>query len=267
MRRPLIALVATAALVASTFGAATAAQAAPPQPTKYLALGDSYPAGTGLNPAQAYPALLAQQTPRTDVDNNAVSGATTGGVASSQITGGNDVITLTVGANDLGWIPTLVGCQQFPSGCQAGISTALAKIPDMATGVAADVQAARTVNPGAEIYVTGYPVLFADLAPTETCDIGGPQPVLGAQTALINQAVVNINTAINAAATDSGATYVDASSRFTNHRLCDPSPWIQDLTDGAPLHPTANGQKAYAKAIAQSGFRALATQPVAAGRS
>ena len=259
MRRPLVALAATAALAASTFGTAAAAQAAPPEPSQYLALGDSYPEGLpGVGEDAAYPALLAQRAPQTVLDNQAVSGARSTDVP-GQVTSGNDVITLTVGANDVGWTQTLLACSQNPAACT--IDTA--KVASLTAGLATTITLARQENEAAEIFVAGYPELFnAQAAALRPCSVG-PLPgtqqdvvVTGEQASTVNALVIGLNTIIASTVGASGATYVDVSASFANHRLCDSSPWLYDLNSyPASFHPTAAGQRAYAQAINRAGFR------------
>ncbi len=40
-----------------------------------------------------------------------------------------------------------------------------------------------------------------------------------------------------------------AAVDFNGHDICSTDPWIQSLTDPAPIHPTAEGQRAIANAI------------------
>ena len=76
------------------------------------------------------------------------------------------------------------------------------------------------------------------------------------QAAAVNGLVAAVNGAIAGAAGATGATYVDASASFENHRRCDKSPRLYDLnTPNSAFHPTAAGQRAYAQAINQAGFR------------
>lgn len=88
----------------SSDGAAPAARTA-----RYLALGDSFTAGTGSSPADAFPARLAERFRRAGcevaVTNLAVNGYTTRDVLLTelpQVSGpAPDLVTLAVGANDL----------------------------------------------------------------------------------------------------------------------------------------------------------------------
>ncbi|SDB96647.1 GDSL-like Lipase/Acylhydrolase family protein [Raineyella antarctica] len=282
MKRALSTLLATTALVASVFGAAGSAQAAPPipAPVDYLALGDSYPAGVGVGMTDSYPALLGAKYSQLEVTNKAASGATTAGVV-LQIGQANptpDAITITVGANDVGWTTVLGACLTSPTGCNLANSTlgvALAAVPG---GIVTDVAAAQATNPKAKIFVTGYPELFGSIAPGTTCDLGwtiNPDTGLPVevqantiQGASVNALVDALNLAIQGGVTAAQAqgakvTYVDASPAFTGHRLCDTSTaWLFDFNTAvavgnpaAAFHPTVDGQQAYATTINKAGFR------------
>src|SRR5215218_1261586 len=101
-------LVAVVALV--MVGAVPAAAHSNSGTVQYVALGDSYAAGQGggsylnscLESPNGYPYLLDHRR-RIDLrDNVACTGATTTTVASTQLTKDTELVTLTVGAADLG---------------------------------------------------------------------------------------------------------------------------------------------------------------------
>lgn len=251
-----------AALAASTFGAATA-QAAPATSTtvKYLAVGDSYPAGWGVGSNQAYPALLGAVNYALVMDvNKGVAGATTsavpGQLGSPQP---NSIVTVTVGSNDLQWDKVLLG--QVPAPGPGDFYTLGVKIANV-------VGIAQSNNVGATILVTGYPHVFGNLQ--TTCDVGGRVQVDPAKASGVNGLVDGLNAAIAggvdvAVANGANAKYVDIVPAFTGHGLCGGNPWLFDLDDpstlppgAAAFHPNARGQKAYAQVIQQNGFQKAA---------
>ena len=101
--------------------------------------------------------------------------------------------------------------------------------------------------PRAEIYVTGYPILFQ--APSAICP---------ASLDLFDQANAALNAAIQEVAEANDATYVDVADDFTGHGICHgPASWI--LPSGtAALHPTERGQEAYAEAVEATSFTSAA---------
>ena len=114
---------ARVALVSLLFGLTTAAAPAVASADDYVALGDSFSSGVGTNSytlssscrrgVYAYPWLVAQQRPNTSLTFVACSGATTANVMSSQIqsvTAGTDIVTMTIGGNDIGFSNLIVQC-------------------------------------------------------------------------------------------------------------------------------------------------------------
>lgn len=275
MKRVLSTLLASTAFLTSAALLAPAAGAA--TTTNYLALGDSYPAGVGLLSTQAYPAVLtATYAPRVSLTDNAQSGSSTtavlGQITSYAHTGRRaDVITLTAGADDVDWQGVLVGCLQSPTGCTTSDPTLQAAMAALPTRIAADVAAAGKQNPRAKIFVTGYPQMFDPFAAAlTTCTIGTyarrTVTVSGTQAFSVNALVDELDAAIGAGvgiAAHNGADvrYVDATLPYLGHRLCNRTPWLQNLNDSAPFHPKAAGQVAYATAITKAGFGTTVTSP------
>lgn len=269
MRRPLIpALVLAAGLAASTIGAATANAA--PARIHYLALGDSYPAGVGVGPRAAYPAVLeSRHSSEMTLVNHAVSGATTADVLEQATPFKADVVTLTVGADDLDWTTVLTGCVSNPTGCNLSDPALGAALTALPTKVAGDIARAQQQNPGAKILVTGYSLPFNAMAagdPQTPCNIG-PNPSTGTdvvvnplQAGTVDLMVGALNSAVAggvqmAPANHAQASYVDTSLSLADHQLCDPSPWLFDLnTPTAAFHLKTGGQDAYANAIEGAGF-------------
>src|SRR4051794_12062172 len=148
---------------------------------QYVALGDSYAAGQGggansyvnrcLQSTNGYPALLDAQKQIHLRANAACTGATTSVVVSKQLSAlkqSTRLVTLTVGAADLGLSTVLTACTAgTPAQCQAAIESALLLLPPTCeldsklgyrlTHLYAAVEAEA---PNARIVVTGYPLLF-----------------------------------------------------------------------------------------------------------
>lgn len=253
--------VAAIAALALVGAAAQPADAGPLTPNRgrYAALGDSYAAGVG-NPslknsgtagrsAAAYPVLLADGVNK--VTFLAVSGATTARVATDQvpqIPRGVEQVTLTVGGNDVGFSQVVGACTTSTfQACALAVNDASARIPGMMAGLADLIDEIEEQAPRAEIYVTGYPILFQ--APGVYC---------GPEIAVVDAANAQLNAAIETVATSSGATYVDVASEFEGHGICSADSWILRAGSPAPLHPTAAGQQAYADAVEATDFTSAA---------
>lgn len=243
--------VAAAAALALAGVAAQPAEASPDTPNRgrYAALGDSYAAGLGSS--VAYPVLLAGKANK--VNFLAVSGATTQDVAATQvdrITPGVRQVTLTVGGNDVDFGPVVEACAppalDSPA-CAAALQAAAEKLPVMATNLAALIQQVQERAPRAEIYVTGYPILF------QAAGTGCPEALLA-----FDAANAQLNAIIQGVAVANGATFVDVTGEFAGHGICSADSWILGRDSAAPLHPTTEGQQAYADAIEATSFTSAA---------
>lgn len=224
----------------------------------YVALGDSYAAGQGggdylndcLESPNGYPYLL---DPKMRIDlrvNAACTGATTSDVSGKQLTAALDedtrLVTLTVGAADLGLSQVLAACTAVPPAeCQFQIGRAageLTRLGDSLRTLYAAV-AAPDAAPNALIVVTGYPYLF-EIVP------GDPTAAIKDQ---VNDAITLLNTTIQkavaaAAATGINIVYVDVTKEFAGHGIGSEEPFINAEGIGA-YHPNAAGYRAYAKAM------------------
>jgi lysophospholipase L1-like esterase len=265
-RRFLARLVTTLAALAGilTIGALPAA-AGTVGIGQYVALGDSYAAGQGASPylndclqsTNGYPALLDAEKQIQLRANAACTGATTSDVANKQLSAlkqSTRLVTLTVGAADLGLSATLAACTAgTPAQCQAAIQSALLLLPascgddsvlgDRLTNLYGAVAAAA---PNALIVVTGYPRLF-ELVP------GDPNLAIKTQ---INAATTLLNCAIQKAVTDAQAAgvntvYVDVTAAFAGHAIGGTGvPFINPPGTGTEaFHPTVAGYATYAAAI------------------
>jgi lysophospholipase L1-like esterase len=236
---------------------------------QYVALGDSYAAGQGgsqqydntcLRSPNGYPALLDAENKIHLRANAACTGATTSDVSDEQLSAlkqGTRLVTLTVGAADLGLSRVLAACTTgTPTQCQEAIRLANLLLPAECgdeselgrrlTDLHAEGAAAA---PNALIVATGYPLLFELVQ-------GDPDRILKAQ---INDATTRLNCAIEKAVADSQAAsvnieYVDVTAAFAGHGIggsgvpfINPSPPLGTAINA--FHPTAAGYVAYDEAI------------------
>jgi lysophospholipase L1-like esterase len=250
-----------------TLGALPAAAA--PATVQYVALGDSYAAGTAVGSSTdcqhgdgGYPALLPVGSRIDSPVNVACSGATTSDVIDNQLsalTSDTRLVTLTVGAANLNLSDVLTACTAVPpDGCEAAILQALSMLPTLGSDLAALYTQVADAAPRARIVVTGYPHLFEPTAAFVDRGI----------IIAVNQATDELNAIIErsvAAANDADINihYVDVTEEFAGHgivtpitNLSDPSAFIHSLfsINGQPdpeaFHPTPAGYDAYADAIA-----------------
>lgn len=232
----------------------------------YVALGDSYAAGFGagkyvndcFQSRRGYPALLDRGTRATLRANATCNGATTDTVLTTQLsalTPRTQLVTLTVGGNDLGFARIATICAPGPSdACQQAIADALALLTPQPTGpsalatkLAATYGAVATAAPRADILVTGYPLLFE--APRE----GQPN----AETVeAFNRATDALNATIKATVRATALagveiSYVDVTAGFDGHGIGSERPFLH-ATGPEALHPTPRGYRVYAKALTRA---------------
>ncbi|MGY4541841.1 lysophospholipase L1-like esterase [Arthrobacter sp. UYNi723] len=241
------------------FTAIPAEAAAPPQ-TDYVALGDSYAAGQGAVPYTdracfvsriGYP-VLADYLRDVHLNANAgCSGYTAGTVAANlpASVAGAEVITITVGANDVGTTDILLACLPAPSSAQCGgaLGAAQAKLTDgtLATSLLTMVGVVRSQAPNAKIVLTGYPRLFAPDHPFAL---------------VVNPMVDGLNGVIAGVAAGTGSQFVDVTSAFAGHGVGSVTPWINfnaaNILDPANFHPTGEGYRRgyHASLVSQRAF-------------
>jgi lysophospholipase L1-like esterase len=271
--------------------AAIPAEAAPPAPkVDYVALGDSYTAGTGadtvgstaLGPfvptlpctqtAQGYADIVDRTDPIVLVDNEACHGAlltvpTWDGVPSAQsqietligsgsLSKNTELVSITAGANDVGVSTVLFECiTSTEARCTEVLLEARAAMPGVTAKLAGYFEAIKRQAPRARIVVLGYPRLFNPAG----------FPVLPEEKQeLINQGTALLNEAISSAADRAHVQYVDVAARFVGHEVNTTAPWVflstsyvngvpqVDLFDPRNFHPNQAGHAQYAEALLAS---------------
>jgi lysophospholipase L1-like esterase len=238
-----------------TLGALPAAAA--PAAVQYVALGDSYAAGTAVGSFPicphgdgGYPVRLRDLGSRIDLQANfACSGATTSGVVDNQLNqlsalnSDTRLVTLTVGAANLDLSGLLTVCTtQPPANCQIEIIKRIALLPELGSDLTDLYAKVAVAAPKARIVVTGYPHLFEPVDPLFTA---------------INVAIDQLNSTIEQAVSvandaDVNIHYVDVTEEFAGHGIgADPEEELFIFPAGPEaFHPTPAGYDAYADAIA-----------------
>jgi lysophospholipase L1-like esterase len=268
--RTLAAVVAGAALTAASVTAATVLTASAgvtrtvraaallpvPPPVRYVALGDSYAAGTGAaddtaarggcaRSADAYPERWAAHHAHASFVSAACDGATTAGVLSGQVhalSARTTLVSLTVGGDDAGFSHVLKACvlQFWGSACHSAVSAAGAFIARTLPGrLDATLQAIRARAPAAKVVVVGYPDLY-DLSRSFGC-LG----LSAARRTALDRGADALDRALSVAAARNGAVFADVRGEFAGHEICDSSPWLYAVTFpfGDSYHPTTAGQE------------------------
>lgn len=278
--RAAAAVTAVAAALATATGVGTApAAAADAVLDRYVALGDSYASGAGvpdqvdsncMRSGRNYPALLnAALAPAAHRDVTC-GGATTVHMTSAQnssappqldaLSADTDLVTLTIGGNDVGFADIIVRCVSLGafnlggSPCKnsytwTGADRLAATIDATAPKIGATLDGIRQRAPQARIVVTGYPAILPDNGtncPWVATIAKGDAPWL-------RDTHKRLNAMIATQAATRGAVYVDTYTKSIGHDICQPAGirWMEPLLTNAaaPFHPNAAGERAMADAV------------------
>lgn len=235
----------------------------------YVALGDSVAAGVGLmtdsdtsacdRTDQSYPFLVAK-TLHYRLTNLACSGATINqGITDSQTVNELDItpqletlytkrpklITLTIGANDVGWLSLLAKCYRAQCGTSDDKQQFEAQLVTTRDSLKAILSSIRThYQSTSRLLVVGYYDVFStsDASCSDTNGLTSDELAWGRDM----QGKLNEMLQSTVAETDAGEFM---AANFSGHELCTQTSWVQGLTDKAPYHPNAAGQTAIAKQI------------------
>ncbi|WP_258314560.1 SGNH/GDSL hydrolase family protein [Streptomyces sp. Act143] len=246
----------------------------------YVALGDSYASAplvpTQVDPTcqrsgQNYPSLVARSRSAVLTDVSC-AGATTDDMTAPQTDGvpaqldalnrGTDLVTVTIGGNDIGFSTVLGTCAQLTSGnpagapCQAhfaGSGTDQISEAVTATGpkVAQVLRGIHRRAPHARVVVVGYPDLFPEDGVGCT---SSKVPLAAGDFAWLRDKEKELNAMLARQARRGGAAYVNTYAPTVGHDLCKPAGerWIETFapeSPAAPVHPNATGEGAMATAV------------------
>jgi lysophospholipase L1-like esterase len=273
--------------LASLVGAVAVACAGPltasPSPDRlnYVALGDSMAAAPGVpDPAPPtgyrkstndYPSVLARRLTATTFTDATCTGATTENITdrAQETTNGmigrqidavratTDLITITVGANDVGLAADAEGCEvksPNPAPCTGGfvvgdVDRISAAIDGHVRGRSMLIDEFRAEAPNARIVFVGYGTLIRPGG----CFPG--QPVLPHDSDYLQAKLNELDDRQRLLAADKGIDYFDARSMSQGHDICAPPAdrffegyGVKDLA--VPLHPSAFGAAAEGDALA-----------------
>ncbi|NKQ52672.1 SGNH/GDSL hydrolase family protein [Amycolatopsis sp. K13G38] len=240
---------------------------------KYVALGDSYSAASGVLPPDPsasplcarstlnYPHVIAARTGAALTDVTC-GGAQTKDFTTSQYPGvapqldavgaRTDLVTMTIGGNDSNvFITAIVACgaaglstggQGSPCADRYGSSfedTVRTKTYPALVGALAAV---RAKAPKAQVGILGYPWI---LPATGGCF--DKMPVASGDVPYLRSLQATLNDAVRRAAAATGAAYVDMNTVSEGHDACQPLGvrWIEPVLQGTNpviVHPNALGE-------------------------
>ncbi|MGH9222287.1 MAG: SGNH/GDSL hydrolase family protein [Acidimicrobiales bacterium] len=267
----LVVVVATAACSGATEdvsgGSGGPSVTEPARPLTYVSLGDSYSAGGGLPGAEqpcgrgpgAYPSLVMAHAGLAG-SLHACNGATTADVLDRAqfpgegpqivaVTGEVDVVTISIGGNDIGFGPRIRDCVLGEQSCvrhEAAVNQDLAALEPRLAQVFGEV---RRRAPGARLIVVGYPQLVADPDQARYQSCAGLTPD---EARWVREKGVALGRVVRTNAEAAGARYVDSASRFAGHEACTAEPWMTGVTltkiEGS-FHPNAAGHQKLAELV------------------
>jgi hypothetical protein len=242
-------------------------------PLRYVALGDSYSAASGVLPpdpaappqclrsTRNYPHVIAAAigAQLTDVTCGA---AETGDFSSSQYPGvapqldvlhaDTQLVTMAIGGNDSGvFIDTILACGSaglstlgYGSPCQDRYGSSFEDTIRTTTypSLVRALQAVQAKAPDATVAILGYPWIMPSS--------GGcyaKMPIARGDVPYVRGIQATLNDAIRRAATATGATYVDLNGVSEGHDACQPigTRWIEPVLQGTNpviVHPNALGE-------------------------
>ena len=256
----------TVPLVATAFSTtAWAARVKPPTSKPvYVALGDSYAAGTGAGSylsdgtdchrsTKGYPYLIASAGGYA-LNYQACSGADIADVTNLQLgaltpktTPAPSVVTITVGGNDVGFADTMTTCiGTNEAACLAAVGAAEGAILDTnSEGNLGDrlgilFGQVSSMAPNAKIVATAYPKLLSEARPD--CSVLTSLTLTEVQA--LNGAALKLATLIKTEAEDARIGYAEVQTKFTGYEVCTGTPWINNvrfLSQYESFHPNASG--------------------------
>ncbi|POX48086.1 lipase [Streptomyces sp. Ru71] len=270
-------MAATATAAALSFTAAPAH--ATPAPLNYVALGDSYSAGSGVLPVDLtnllclrstanYPHVIADRTGArlTDVT---CGGAQTKDFSQAQYPGtapqldavgaDTDLVTLTIGGNDNNtFINAVVSCGTAGvlsggkgSPCKDKYGTSFDDQIEANTypALKAALAGVRAKAPHARVAALGYPWIVPETY-DPSCFV--KLPLAEGDVPYLREIQSHLNAVVARAARETGAAYVDFGEASEGHDACQApgTRWIEPLLFGqniVPVHPNALGERRMAE--------------------
>jgi lysophospholipase L1-like esterase len=281
-------------LLATSAALVVPATAAADEPLDYVALGDSYAAGpliplqNGTPPGCArsdhnYPALTAQALGTATFVDVSCSGARTGDLTSAQeteagtnppqldaLSADTDLVTLSIGGNDIGFSeivqecatrspaePDGAACKDFYTA--GGTDQLEARIDAAAPDVLAGLVGILARSPGADVLLVGYPTIMPDDGP----GCFPTEPFSAGDTQYLRETEKRLDDMLAAQAATAGVGYVDTYTPTIGHDICTlpGTKWVEGVAPtapAAPMHPNALGMEAMSAAVVAAAVVAAA---------
>ncbi|MGO3327121.1 SGNH/GDSL hydrolase family protein [Gordonia sp. (in: high G+C Gram-positive bacteria)] len=259
-----------------------AAQAAP-APLKYVSLGDSYSAGSGVLPlapeasigcmqsAANYAKIVARSNGY-DLTDVSCGGATTGDFFSSQQSGVKpqldaldddvDLVTFSIGGNDedlfagtvMNCVVAGIGAGMRGAPCEAKYAKSASKTIRETTypNLVRAMNAVRSKAPNARVAALNYPWI----APDRNAPCNG-MPVSAGDGKFTHRVQAELNDAIARAAKKTGVRIADVAKASVGHDACKAPGvrWVEPVLTTSqlvPVHPNSLGERQMAAVTAKA---------------
>jgi hypothetical protein len=245
---------------------------------RYVALGDSYSADSGVMPlakgtnpfclqsARDYPKLAAADLGLALMDATC-GGATVAHLTRSQypgvpaqldaLDGSESVVTLGIGGNDNNLFASAIAlCGAFApiavfdlgAPCKQAYGDRFDRLIESdASAIGAAIEAIRQRAPHAQVYVVGY----LDILP-QSGRCFAKMPLTTGDTAYMNAVQKHINPMLAEQAALHEVAFIDTYTPSIGHDVCQPVGvrWIEPPLSGQPIHPGPAGAAAQARIVA-----------------
>jgi lysophospholipase L1-like esterase len=168
-----------------------------------------------------------------------------------------DLVTLTIGGNDVGYVEALAICIIGDCNTPAFEQQKASLIDSTEPKLEAVFRAIAAKAPRARIFVLGYPQLFPAEASLQACPA---LAVFAGEQDMLRRLGTRLNDTIASAASHAGSRvrFVPVADRFAGHEICgSKGPWLNAIVrgtsgagiDAGSFHPNLGGQSGYAAAV------------------
>lgn len=240
----------------------------------YVALGDSYSSGHGASSTyvddackvsdSSFPYKFIAQWQATvqpangvNFANKACTGAKVADVIANQlsaVTDTTDIVTLSIGGNDLDFASAATKCTlQASSVCSIALDDISARLDSVTEPITNLVSEIRSIALNAKIILVGYPLIFNGSANCGTLAVSADnRNKMRTMQTTFNDNLQKIATVVSGTFND--VFYADTNHYFAGHQVCDSDRWINQVTDTVleptgSYHPNARGHVAMATAV------------------
>lgn len=280
MRTVLATLVALAASFIAVPPAAAEPPAEPAEPLQYVALGDSFSAGSGVRPLAPGAPMICLQSARNyphvvaaaigaELRDVTCGGATTAHFSTPQYPGvppqlaalspETDLVTVGIGGNDeMLFASTIALCGaagiltlSFGNPCEQTQGARLMRLVDEAIypRVVAALEQVHAAAPNAEVALVGSPWIVPEQF-IPSCYLKAP--LARGDVPFVRALQARANAAFERAAAVTGSTYVDFSAASDGRDMCRPVGvrWVEPAFGGSNVvHPNAQGEAGMAAEV------------------